>query len=111
MKKAKNDLWLEKEKIYKEEIKKNLGSVPEKINYLVEKRMSAKYQERFDILTGKKKEIINENKKKTHWKDEELSEKIQLINTWKDTNWFLPNKTFNPELKKRELLKPLVPNK
>ena len=111
MKRAKNDLWLEKEKIYKEEINKNLGCVPEKINYLVDKRMSAKYKERFDILTGKKKEIINETKKKTHWKDDELSEKIQLINAWRDTNWFQPNKTFTPELKKRELLKPLVPNK
>ena len=111
MKRAKNDLWLEKEKVFKEEKMKNLGSVPEKINYLVEKRMFPKYKERFDILTGKKKEIINDNKKKTHWKDEELIGKIELINNWKDTNWFQPNKTFNPEMKKREILKHLVPNK
>lgn len=26
--------------------------------------------------------------KKTHWKDDELMEKIELINNWKDTNWF-----------------------
>ena len=38
-------------------------------------------------------------------------EKIDLINNWKDINWFHPNKTFNPEMKKRELLKQLVPNK
>ena len=111
MKKAKNDLWLEKEKIFKEEKMKNLGSVPEKINYIVEKRMFPKYKERFDILTGKKKEIINESKKKTHWKDDELIEKIEIINNWKDTNWFQPNRTFNPEMKKREILKQLVPNK
>ena len=111
MKRAKNDLWLEKEKVYKEEKMKNLGSVPEKINCIVEKRMFPKYKERFEILTGKKKEIINDNKKKTHWKDDELMEKIELINNWKDTNWFHPNKTFNPEMKKRELLKQLVPNK
>ena len=112
MKKAKNDLWLEKEKIIKEETMKNMGSEPEKIKYLVEKRMMPKYKERFDIITGKKKEIINEAKKKAHWKDEELSEKIQLIDDWKDTNWFQPNKTcFNSERKKRELLKHLVPNK
>ena len=111
MKRAKNDLWLEKEKVYKEEKMKNLGSVPEKINCIVEKRMLPKYKERFDILTGKKKEIINENKKKTHWKDTDLMEKIELINNWKDTNWFQPNRTFNPEMKKREMLKQLVPNK
>ena len=29
-------------------------------------------------------------------------EKIDLINNWKNTNWFQPNKTFNPEMKKRE---------
>ena len=111
MKKAKNDLWLEKEKVYKEEKMKNLGSVPEKINCIVEKRMLPKYKERFDIITGKKKEIINDNKRKTHWKDEELIEKIELINDWKDTNWFKPNRTFNPEQKNREILKQLVPNK
>ena len=111
MKKAKNDLWLEKEKVYKEEKMRNLGSVPEKINCIVEKRMLPKYQERFDIITGKKKEIINENKRKTHWKDEELIEKIGLINNWKDTHWFQPNRTFNPEQKNREILKQLVPNK
>ena len=112
MKRAKNDLWLEKEKIIKEEIMKNMGSEPEKIKYLVEKRMMPKYKERFDIITGKKKEITNEAKKNSHWKDEELSEKIQLINDWKDTNWFKPNKTcYNSEVKKREILKYLVTNK
>ena len=38
MKRAKNDLWLEKEKVYK-------GSVPEKINCIVKKRMFPKYKE------------------------------------------------------------------
>ena len=96
MKKAKNDF---------------LGSVSEKINCIVEKRMLPKYKERFDIITGKKKEIINDNKRKTHWKDDELIEKIELVNSWNDTNWFQPNRTFNPDLKKREILKNLVPNK
>ena len=50
MKKAKNDLWLEREKVFKEEKMKNLGCLPEKINYIVEKRMFPKYKERFDIL-------------------------------------------------------------
>ena len=111
MKRAKNDLWLEREKVLREETMKNLGSVPEKIQCIVEKRMLPKYKERFDILTGKKKEIVIESKNKTHWKDDELMEKIELINNWKDTNWFRPNKTFNPEIKKREILKQLVPNK
>ena len=111
MKRAKNDLWLEREKVLREETMKNLGSVPEKIQCIVEKRMFPKYKERFDILTGKKKEIVIESKNKTHWKDDELMEKIELINNWKDTNWFRPNKTFNPEIKKREILKQLVPNK
>ena len=111
MKRAKNDLWLEREKILKEEKIKNLGSLPEKINIIVEKRMFPKYKERFDILTGKKKEIINESKKKTHWKDDELIDKIELVNSWKDTNWFQPNRTFTQDMKKREILKQLVPNK
>ena len=111
MKRAKNDLWLEREKVLREETMKNLGSVPEKIQCIVEKRMFPKYKERFDILTGKKKEIVIESKNKTHWKDDELMEKIELINNWKDTNWFRHNKTFNPEIKKREILKQLVPNK
>ena len=110
MKKAKNDLWLEKEKVFKEETIKNMGCTPEKINCLVEKRMGPKYQERFDILIGKKKEI-NKEKKRTQWKDEDLMEKIELVNNWKNTNWFQPNKTFNPDMKKREILKPLVLSK
>ena len=110
MKKAKNDLWLEKEKVFKEETIKNMGNTPEKINYLVEKRMGPKYQERFEILIGKKKEI-NKDKKRTQWKDEDLMEKIELVNNWKNTNWFQPNKTFNPDMKKREILKPLVLSK
>ena len=111
MKRAKNDLWLEREKVYREEKMKNFGNVPEKINCIVEKRMLPKYKERFEILTGKKKEIINESKKKTHWKDEELIDKINLINNWKDINWFHPNRTYSKDMKKREILKHLVPNK
>ena len=45
VKRAKNDLWLEEEKVYKEEKIKNLGSVPEKINCIVKKRMFPKYKE------------------------------------------------------------------
>ena len=111
MKKAKKDLWLEREKVLKEEKMKNLGILPEKINFFVEKRMFPKYKERFDILTGKKKEIINENKKKTHWKDDELIDKMELVNNWKDTNWFQSNRAYNQDIKKKEILKQLVPNK
>ena len=110
MKKAKNDLWLEREKILKEEKIKNMGNTQEKINYLVEKRMNPLYKERFFVLTGKKKEI-NKDKKRSHWKDDELMDKIELVNNWKNTNWFKPNKTYNPEMRKREILKPLVNNK
>ena len=110
MKKAKNDLWLEREKVFKEEQIKNMGCAPEKIKYLVEKRMGPKYQERFDILTGKKKEIKKE-KKRNQWKDEDLMEKIELVNNWKNTNWFQPNRTFNPDMKQRQILKPLVLSK
>ena len=110
MKKAKNDLWLEREKVFKEEKMRNMGSAPEKINCIVEKRMGPQYQERFEVLTGKKQEIKKE-KKRTQWKDEDLMEKIQLVNNWKNTNWFQPNKTYNPDMKKREILKPLVLSK
>ena len=87
-----------------------MGSAPEKINYIVEKRMGPQYQERFEVLTGKKQEIKKE-KKRTQWKDEDLMEKIELVNNWKNTNWFQPNKTYNPDMKKREILKPLVLSK
>ena len=110
MKKAKNDLWLEREKIMKEEKIKNMGNTQEKINYLVEKRMGPLYKERFYVLTGKKKEI-NKEKKRSHWKDDELMDKIELVKNWKNTNWFKPNQAYNPEMKKREILKPLVNNK
>ena len=110
MKKAKNDLWLEREKVFKEEKMRNMGSAPEKINCIVEKRMGPQYQERFEVLIGKKQEIKKE-KKRTQWKDEDLMEKIQLVNNWKNTNWFQPNKTYNPDMKKREILKPLVLSK
>jgi len=110
MKRAKNDLWLEREKVLKEEKQKNMGSAIEKINCLVEKRMEPKYQERFDVITGKKKEI-KKDKRRNQWKDEDLMEKIDLVNNWKNTNWFQPNRTFNPDMKKREILKPLVLSK
>ena len=72
--------------------------------------MGPQYQERFEVLTGEKQEIKKE-KKRTQWKDEDLMEKIQLVNNWKNTNWFQPNKTYNPDMKKREILKPLVLSK
>ena len=108
MQKAKNDLWLEKEKVLKEEEKKNFGILKEKINIIVEKRMNPKYKERFDILTGKKKEKINDNKKKIHWKDEELIEKMELVYHCTDLDWY---KSKNEEKNKNEVLKQLVPNK
>ena len=115
MKKAKNDLWIEKEKIYKQEKKNHPNFVEEKINYLVNKRMESKYKEKFENLKNNKNlniTEINKNKKtKSFWKDRELIDKMKLIEEWKDINWVNPDKTFNPEEQKREIFKELVCNK
>ena len=113
MKRAKKDLWHEKDKILKEEKKNNPNSSEEKINYLVEKRMSAKYKERLNILENKKNlNITNINKnRKNHWKDRELIDKIKLLEEIDYEKWFHQNKTYNPDQLKREILKKLVYNK
>ena len=115
MKKAKNDLWLEKEKIYKQEKKNHPNFVEEKINYLVNKRMESKYKEKFENLKNNKNlnmtEISKNKKIKTLWKDRELIDRMKLLEDWKDINWIDSDKTFNPEEQKREIFKELVCNK
>ena len=115
MKKAKNDLWIEKEKIYKQEKENHPNFVEEKINYLVNKRMESKYKEKFENLKNNKNmnmTDINKNKKmKTHWKDRELIDRMKLIEELKDINWIHPDQTYNPEDQKREIFKELVCNK
>ena len=113
MKRAKKDLWHEKDKILKEEKKNNPNSSEEKINYLVEKRMSAKYKERLNILESKKNmniTDINKNRK-NHWKDRELIDKMKLLEEINHVKWFDQEKTYNPDQLKREILKKLVYNK
>ena len=72
------------------------------------------YNEKFNELIGKKKRLHTiENKK--HWKDDEITEKIQTISNWNNIKWFNPisldydekNETYN-DFKRRKLLKPLV---
>ena len=113
MKRAKKDLWHEKDKILKEEKKNNPNSSEEKINYLVEKRMFPKYKARLNILENKKNlNITNINKnRKNHWKDRELIDKIKLLKEEDYVKWLHPNKTYNPDQLKREILKKLVYNK
>ena len=115
MQKAKNDLWLEKEKVLKEVKEKNPTYVKEKIDYLVNKKMEQKYKERFYNIKNKKNLNITENKKTSNlWKDKELIDKIKLIEQWKnikDIPCPILDKTFNPEEQKRLLFKDLVRNK
>ena len=115
MQKAKNDLWLEKEKVLKEVKEKNPTYVKEKIDYLVNKKMEQKYKERFYNIKNKKNLNITENKKTSNlWKDKELIDKIKLIEQWKnikDIPCPILDKTFNPEEQKRLLFKDLFRNK
>ena len=115
MKKAKNDLWLEKEKILKEERKNNPNSIEEKLNYLVDKKLNEKYKERFEYLKNNKNlnitEINKKKYKKNHWNDKELIDKMKLIENWNDYKWFKPDHTYNPEKQKMEIFKDLVYNK
>ena len=113
MKKAKRDLWHDTEKVLKEEKKNNPSSCEEKINYLVEKRMSAKYKERLDYLEKKKNLNITEitKSKKTHWKDRELIDKMKLLDELNYAKWFQMDKTFNQERLKRKIFKKLVYSK
>lgn len=80
MKNVKDELWYEREKVYKEVQHENPGAekIPEKINYLVDKKMEKIYKDKFDVLIGNKKEIKMQQKK-YEWKDEEIINKIELI--------------------------------
>ena len=114
MKKVKDLLWIEREKVF-EDIKKKVPKSEkniEKVNALVHKQMHDKYKEKFDIITGKKIEKKSNGRPKSNWKDMEIAEKIQSIADWKDINWYKPYKTeISDDNKRIELLKPLVNNK
>ena len=98
MQKVKDLTWLEREKVLKNLVHLYPRNYPEK---------------KFNELIGKKKNFIIENKK--HWNDDEITEKIILINNWNNIDWFKPskkdfdekNETFH-DFKKRKLLKALV---
>jgi hypothetical protein len=113
MKKVKEITSLEREKVIKKILHENPGNEKffEKINSLTNKEMAQTYQEKFNELTGKSKNLTQKNFKKS-WKDEELIDKVKTLNNWNNIKWFKPykekedlnDKSFN----KRELLKPLV---
>ena len=117
MQKVKDLTWLEREKIIKNLVhlypRNYPRNYPEKINSLANKELKELYNEKFNELIGKKKNFIIENKK--HWNDDEITEKIILINNWNNIDWFKPskkdfdekNETFH-DFKKRKLLKALV---
>ena len=115
MKKIKDDLFLEREKVLKKIKKENPRDEHniEKLNSLVEKEMNDTYKERFNIIMGKKKRSNTAESYKKNWKDEELVEKVNTINNWNNVNWFKPlindeEDYYDKTFKKRELLKPLV---
>ena len=113
MQKVKDLTWLEREKVLKNLVHLYPRNYPEKINSLANKELKELYNEKFNELIGKKKNFIIENKK--HWNDDEITEKIILINNWNNIDWFKPskkdfdekNETFH-DFKKRKLLKALV---
>ncbi len=118
MKKAKELTLSDREKLEKE-IKKNNPEIekkyPEKFNALIFKEMSKKYESKYNELIGninkediKKKQLEGNNFK---WNDEELINKIIVINSIKESNIF-PKKTitksFSQENIKKKILEPLV---
>ena len=118
MKKAKELTLTDREKLEKE-IKKNNPEIekkyPEKFNALIFKEMSKKYESKYNELIGnlnrediKKKQLIGKNFK---WNDEDLINKIIVINSIKESNIF-PKKTitksFSQENIKKKILEPLV---
>ncbi len=118
MKKAKELTLSDREKLEKE-IKKNNPEIekkyPEKFNALIFKEMSKKYESKYNELIGnlnrediKKKQLIGKNFK---WNDEDLINKMIVINSIKESNIF-PKKTitksFSQENIKKKILEPLV---
>ena len=118
MKKVKELTLSDREKIEKE-IKKNNPEIekkyPEKFNALIFKEMSKKYENKYNELIGnlsrediKKKQTKGKNFK---WNDENLINKIIVINSIKESNIF-PKKTitksFSQENIKKKILEPLV---
>ncbi len=117
MKKAKSLSQFEREKIKKEIIHENPGTLnfPEKINALTDKRMFNIEREKYNEIIGKidKKRLkeIELEKEKFRWNDSDLINKMMLLNEIKDINWFKKsiNKSSNSKMDiKKEFLKPLV---
>ena len=114
MRKVKEILSLERERVTKKILHENPGNEKffEKINSLTNKEMYHTYQDKFNELTGKSKNLTQKNFFKKDWKDEELVDKVKTLTNWKNIKWFKPFKGENDKndhnFKKRELLKPLV---
>lgn len=115
MNEVKKRLWIETE-IKTEKIKhENPGceKLEEKINSIVQREMSNVYQIQFNLLTGKKK-IKTCDSRNYVWKDKEIIDKIYTINNWDNLSWFNPSQrplsqyANNIEIKKKEILKPLI---
>ena len=117
MKKAKSLSQFEREKVKKEIIHENPGTLnfPEKINALIDKRMYNIEREKYNEIIGKveKKKLkeIELEKEKFKWKDSDLINKMMLLNEIKDIDWFKKsiNKSNSAKMDyKKEFLKPLV---
>ena len=111
MKKAKELTLSDREKLEKE-IKKNNPEIekkyPEKFNALIFKEMSKKYESKYNELIGnlnrediKKKQLIGKNFK---WNDEDLINKIIVINSIKESNIF-PKKTITKSFSQENIKK------
>ena len=117
MKKAKSLSQFEREKVKKEIIHENPGTLnfPEKINALIDKRMYNIEREKYNEIIGKveKKKLkeIELEKEKFKWKDSDLINKMMLLNEIKDIDWFKKSINKSKSAKKdykKEFLKPLV---
>ena len=117
MKKAKSLSQFEREKVKKEIIHENPGTLnfPEKINALIDKRMYNIEREKYNEIIGKveKKKLkeIELEKEKFRWNDSDLINKMMLLNEIKDINWFKKSINKSKSAKKdykKEFLKPLV---
>ena len=122
MTQVKKNTWIERENLTEKIKHENPGceKYKEKIDSLVHKEMYNTYKDKFQIMIGKKKEKTKELKV-YKWKDSELIDKIHTISNWKDLKWYKPinikdnkdhfhtvDNTDIDEMKKKELLKPLI---
>lgn len=115
MNEVKEKLWLETEETV-QIVKKEYPwceKLEEKINSIVQKRMSNIYNEQFDLFTGKKKEKKKDQRNYV-WRDNEIIDKIHTVYNWNDISWFKPSQTPTSQyadveaIKKKELLNSLL---